>query len=55
MMTTIEINEEWIKYLNQNIKVLKDFCYWNLVIFLQAKNPNVPDIPNKLIKPAIKK
>jgi len=24
------------------------------VIFLQAKNPNVPDIPNKLIKPAIR-
>ena len=50
----IEINEEWIKYLTQNIKVLKDFCYWNLVIFLQAKNPNVPDIPNKLIKPALR-
>lgn len=51
---TIEINEEWIKYLNQNIKVLKDFCFWNLVIFLQAKNPSVPDIPNKLIKPALR-
>ena len=50
----IEINEEWLKYINQNIKVLKDFCYWNLVIFLQAKNPNVPDIPNKLIKPALR-
>lgn len=50
----IEINEEWVNYLTQNIKVLKDFCYWNLVIFLQAKNPNVPDIPNKLIKPAVR-
>lgn len=50
----IEINEEWINYLIKNIKVLKDFCYWNLVIFLQAKNPNVPDIPNKLIKPALR-
>jgi hypothetical protein len=51
---TIVINEEWVSYLNQNLKVLKDFCYWNLVIFLQAKNPNVPDIPNKLIKPALR-
>jgi hypothetical protein len=50
----IEINDEWLKYLNQNLKVLKDFCYWNLVIFLQVKNPNVPDIPNKLIKPALR-
>ena len=50
----IEINAEWKKYLFDNIRVLKDFCYWNLAIFLQSKNPNVPDIPNKLIKPAIR-
>ena len=48
----IEINPEWIDYLISNARVLKDFCYWNLSLFLQAKNPNVPDIPNKLIKPA---
>ena len=50
----IGINPEWKNYLFDNIRVLKDYCYWNLVIFLQAKNPNVPDIPNKLIKPAIR-
>jgi hypothetical protein len=48
----IEINPAWISYLISNAKVLKDFCYWNLVLFLQSRNPNVPDIPNKLIKPA---
>src|SRR5690606_7828311 len=48
----IEINPEWTDYLKSNARVLKDFCYWNLSLFLQAKNPNVPDIPNKLIKPA---
>ena len=26
----------------------------NLALFLQTRNPNVPDIPNKLIKPAIR-
>ena len=49
---SIEINPEWKNYLTDNARVLKDFCYWNLALFLQAKNPNVPDIPNKLIKPA---
>lgn len=49
---SIEVNPEWKYYLSANAKVLKDFCYWNLSLFLQAKNPNVPDIPNKLIKPA---
>lgn len=48
----IEINPIWSDYLTSNARVLKDFCYWNLSLFLQSKNPNVPDIPNKLIKPA---
>jgi len=48
----IEVNPIWVDYLNSNVRVLKDFCYWNLSLFLQGKNPNVPDIPNKLIKPA---
>ena len=50
----IEINPIWKNYLTANAKVLKDFCYWNLALFLQSKNPNVPDIPNKLIKPAVR-
>ncbi|MCB6099621.1 hypothetical protein K5L04_07160 [Flavobacterium psychrophilum] len=50
----ISINPIWINYLKSNSKILKDFCYWNLSLFLQARNPNVPDIPNKLIKPAIR-
>ncbi len=48
----IEINPEWINYLISNARILKDFCFWNLALFLQSKNPNVPDIPNKLIRPA---
>lgn len=48
----IQINPIWVPYLKSNAKVLKDYCYWNLALFLQTRNPNVPDIPNKLIKPA---
>lgn len=50
----IAINPNWIPYLQSNAKVLKDFCYWNLALFIQTRNPNVPDISNKLIKPAIR-
>lgn len=50
----IIINPDWITYLSKNVRFLKDFCYWNLVLYLQSKNPNVPDIPNKLIKPAVR-
>lgn len=49
---SIDINPKWQNYLISNARMLKDFCYWNLSLFLQAKNPNVPDIPNKLIKSA---
>lgn len=50
----IDINIEWQNYLFSNVRVLKDFCYWNLSLFLQSKNPNVPDIPSKLVKPAFR-
>lgn len=48
----IELNPAWIEYLLANSGVLKSFCYWKLSLYLQKHNPNVPDIPNKLIKPA---
>ena len=48
---SIELNPRWLSYLADNYKILKDFAYWNLAIFLQKRNPNVPNVPNKLIKP----
>ena len=47
----IELNPMWDEYLHQHYEILTDFAYWNLTLFLQAKNPNVPAIPNKLIRP----
>ncbi|MEJ7611775.1 MAG: HNH endonuclease domain-containing protein [Ferruginibacter sp.] len=50
----IQMNLSWVNYLLENAALLKAFCYWNLAIFLQKKNPNVPDIPNKIIKLALR-
>jgi hypothetical protein len=47
----ITINPIWVDYIKANAKILKDFIYWNLTLFLQVRNPSVPDIANKLIKP----
>jgi hypothetical protein len=47
----VELNPRWDNYLHQHYSILIDFAYWNLVLFLQKFNPNVPNIPNKLIKP----
>ena len=48
----IEINPEWVDYLLENTRFLKSFCYWNLTLFFQKHNPNIPDIANKIIKDA---
>jgi hypothetical protein len=48
----VTINQSWVRYLQENAGIIRSFCLWNLSLFLQARNPNIPDIPNKLIKPA---
>ena len=47
----IEINSNWDAYIHNHYNILIDFTYWNLTQFLQVRNPNVPAISNKLIKP----
>lgn len=48
----IIVNDNWYDYIQLNAKVIKDFIYWNLALFIQARNPSTPDVINKLIKPA---
>lgn len=50
----IEINSNWFLYLKTNAKILRDFCFWNLTMFLQVRNPNVPDIASKITKPILR-
>ena len=47
----IMLNPIWDSYLHSHYNILMDFAYWNLTLFLQVRNPNVPAIPNKLIRP----
>ncbi|MET4138438.1 HNH endonuclease domain-containing protein [Pedobacter sp. UYP1] len=48
---SVIINPKWITYLTENSGILKAFCYWHLCLYVQKRNPNVPDIANKLFKP----
>ena len=47
----VAINDVWVDYLTEHYSILRDFAFWNLTEFLQKRNPNVPDVPSKLIKP----
>ena len=48
---TVTINQKWSEYLKTNYEILRDFTLWNLTLFLQTRNPNVPNISGKLIRP----
>lgn len=46
----VELNPVWLDYLKANYDILSAFAYWGLTNFLQVRNPNVPNIPSKLVK-----
>lgn len=50
----IDLNPAWDEYLHNHYNILVDYAYWNLTQFLQTRNPNVPAIPNKLIRPDVR-
>ncbi len=47
----IIIHSVWLEYLRKNIALVESFCLWNLVAFLQKRNPNLPNIGEKLFAP----
>lgn len=49
---SIEINTQWFEYLSTHVSILQHFSYWNLVAYVQANNPNVPNVPSKLFAPS---
>ena len=46
----ILLNPVWKEYLHNHYNILLDFSYWNLIQFLQVRNPNVPAISNKIVR-----
>ena len=47
----ILLQPAWVAYFKRYAGILRGFCFWHLTLFLQVRNPNVPDIPNKLMRP----
>ena len=51
----IRIREKWFNYLKYNGKIIAGWTYYELVCFLQKRNPNVPGIAMKLEAPKERK
>ena len=49
--TKITVNPEWTVYLRENCTLVSSWIDYNLINYLQRKNPSVPGIPNKLTPP----
>ncbi len=48
---SIEINDSWYKYIRANQTIIYGWMHYNLVCYLQKRNPNVPAIPFKITAP----
>ena len=48
---TIELHPDWYNYVVQHLSILQAYCFWNLLKYLQLRNPNVPNIAGKLFLP----
>ncbi len=55
MQTRIAITPEWMEYLTENQEILRGWIQYNMIIYLQKRNPSVPGISDKLVPPAERK
>lgn len=55
MQTTIHLNQEWFAYIHKNQKIIKGWLMYNIIIYLQKRNPSVPGIADKLCPPQERK
>lgn len=51
LYSRIEIQPEWIAYIQKNSPIILGWIRSEMIDYLQKRNPNVPGIPNKLYPP----
>lgn len=49
--TEIMLEDDWFKYLSENREILEGWVQYNLIEYLQRRNPTIPGIPNKIMPP----
>lgn len=47
----VEMNPEWLRYFRRNLPIVRGWALWKWANFLQARNPNIPAILNKIAPP----
>lgn len=55
MQTTIHVELEWMEYIHKNQEIVKGWLQYNMILYLQKRNPSVPGIADKLYPPQERK
>lgn len=55
LQTTIRIEQDWFAYIHKNQEILKGWIQYNMIKYLQRRNPNVPGIADKFNPPQERK
>ncbi|MBR2835984.1 MAG: hypothetical protein IKE43_09805 [Coriobacteriales bacterium] len=53
--TKIHIVSDWMEYLQKNQEILRGWIQYNMILYLQRRNPSVPGISDKLYPPQERK
>lgn len=48
---SIRLNDSWRSFLSENLGIVQSFAEHHVALYLQARNPNVPGVVNKLRAP----
>ena len=51
LQTRIHITDDWADYLIRNQEILRGWIQYNMITYLQRRNPSVPGISDKLYPP----
>jgi hypothetical protein len=51
---SIRLNDSWRSFLTENLGIVQSFAEYHLALYLQARNPNVPGVVNKLRAPTMR-
>ena len=55
LQTKIHIDPDWAVYIKENQEILRGWIQYNLILYLQRRNPSVPGISDKLNPPQERK
>ena len=55
LQTVIHIDPDWAIYLKENQEILRGWIQYNMILYLQRRNPSVPGISDKLYPPQERK